>query len=1140
MVSMSPGESGGGAAFGATDGPPSIGLGDIGDAPSASQSGQAPPGDAGIGNPFAPPPTSETAFGVPPPPSGPGAFSPPPPAAPPAAPPPPSLQPEPSDSMPGIAEFNLSGLDAPSLSPDVGVPGEIDLPQPVDRPDLPAPVQRRSPGAPPAPAGAGQPSNLPAPVELNLPAPVELNLPAPVELNLPAPAGSPGASTSNVDLPVPVDLDLPVPVDLDLPMPAGQGLAPAGQGLTPAGQGLTPAGQGLTPAGQDLEPAGQGLTPAGQELEPAGQGLTPANLGLAPAEQGLAPVPGAPGVAPMGPGGALPPGVAGSPAAAAAGVPGVAGALPPPLRGASPANKINPSRAPSRGLMIGLGGLVVVALAGVGIMSSGLLDGPEDPQPGTRGAGGSKPAPTPGAEGVAVDRTPEVVAKLAADTPAGYAEAITLAEAGGDVVGAAEAAYALHFRFGPDPERVTKAAGQLATYQTQKDPFVQRVVGLAALSAGKLDQAEPALVGEDARTRMYRGWLRLAQGRPADALTEAQAALVAMPDDLGALCLKLVAQTKTNPELALAEAATAAKAHPGHLGVLQAQVGIALELGHLRVATTALTTAALPEGASAATKAHLLQLRGDVAAGAGLYAQAATHYKEAQALIPSNTVAGRKRARVLVKANSFAEAEAVTGAILKQTPNEPEAHLLDAEVLIAGGSADRATETLEKVGKALSTDPRVPYLTGQVFAMRLQVEEAQAQFAAARERDATFYKASVDEALLLAKLKKADAAEKLLADARAAAKEGGRNSDLAELHIASAQLLKQQNKPAEAIAALTQALGIAPAHNAAQLQRGVLRIANGAGAEGEADLVAVFDRTGGFPGLASPLGLIYLRDNRVDDLEALVGGQLNGDATPRDLVLIGARLRLLQGKVAEAKALIQVGIANDPSGWEPQMLLSEALIQENDIAGALTAIEKSVPKEPKAEHWLQKGRVYEFNGRHDDARPLYFKATRLDPELHEARFLYGRALETSGEYTGAVRELSTVIAAEGAKTAAWYPEAWMHLGIAQSATGKSAEGIASLEQATKLNNKLGKAWAKLGEQHARNAKHGAAIAALTTATKLGTSADTDWYPDALMNLGRAQQKTGKATQAKATFKKFLDVAAANHSGRAEARRVLGI
>jgi tetratricopeptide (TPR) repeat protein len=361
---------------------------------------------------------------------------------------------------------------------------------------------------------------------------------------------------------------------------------------------------------------------------------------------------------------------------------------------------------------------------------------------------------------------------------------------------------------------------------------------------------------------------------------------------------------------------------------------------------------------------------------------------------------------------------------------------------------------------------------------------------------------------------------------------------VAELWLAKGKLHVKASERNAALEAFDRALEAVPGHNEAQLRRGVLRLEAGQEAEGRADLVELYERTGGYPGLAAPLGRLYVRDGDFEALERLVDDRLSGDATPDELLTVGARLRLHQGRTAHARELLELAIARHPADWEPHMLLAQVLILEGKAAEALAEIERARPPGPEPEQMLQRGKILEFNGRHDDAIPEYQRALGIDPELHEARFLYGRMLHYKGGHAKAISELRKVLDEPRAKAAAWYPEVWLNIGVAQQAQGKHADAIASLEKATALDPKLGEAWAKMGRFHGDRNEHAKAIAALEKAIAVGPE-DAYWYPDALMDLGRAQSKSGKQADAKTSLEQFLELAPPDHTSRAEADRLLG-
>jgi tetratricopeptide (TPR) repeat protein len=955
--------------------------------------------------------------------------------------------------------------------------------------------------APPRPGASARPPGPPA-VPLSFD---EDDLLAPVELDLPAPVADDR-------------LDLPIPVDLAPPPPRGASRSDAG--LTPVGLDVTPAQLGVAPTTLDVTPVQLDVTPS-----LAAHGVAPHDL-PAPAS----------GIAPPRPGQGGPhPGIAAPPGPGPA--PGLATRAPASAGARTPV---------SRGVLIAAGGLLVLGLAGVGILYSGLLD-PEEPEPAVLRSprapdaakandGTEASSPTPRPAGEVAERAPAVLATLARHTPAAYLEAMAASHAAGDAVGAAEAALLLALHYGPSPARATEAAALLEPHARQDAVFVTRVVGLSALVAGDHAAAEAGLAGDDPRAQLYRGWLRLAQGRLDDAKADADAVLSTLPDEVAARGLALAVQAQRDPGAALAaiEAALAKGPHPALHALLAATATAAGQLAVARAAVDAIDPEATDDaGVQAwahAHKARVLAAQGDLDA-------ALAAFDRALALVPQASTTSMDRIRTLVAARRFTQASTAVSTLVRERPQDLEARFLQAEVAIHGGDGDLALQVLDELGAARPEDARVPIGKGEVHAMRFEVDEGQAAFAAARALDPRDVRAAVAEAVLLADAKRLPDALARLETARAEAQAAGRTRDVATLLRAKAELHAKAGERNAALEALERALAAAPGDNEAQLRRGVLRLEAGQAAAGRADLIAVFERTGGYPGLAAPLGHLYVRDGDFEALERLVGDRLRGEGTADDLLTVGARLRLHQGRTADARALLELALVRRPADWEAHMLLAQVLILEGNATEALAEIERSRPPSPQPEQLLQRGKILEFNGRHDDAIPEYQRALAIDPELHEARFLYGRMLRYRGGHAKAVTELRKVADAPRAKAAPWYPEVWLNLGVAQEALGKHRDAIASLEEATTLDPKLGEAWAEAGKFHGYRNENAQAIAALERAIEVGPE-DALWFADALIDLGRAQSKAGKRTAAKPTLERFLATAPADHTSRPEAERLL--
>ncbi len=1020
--------------------------------------------------------------------------------------------------------------------PDVPTP--FDLPAPVDRAatpafrppsDLPAPVERgtsstfkvpsvdlpapsrpvptafRAPEpppfrGPPSPPGGTRPSDG-APrfgTDNNMISIAELDFPSSSDADLPAPAGV-------TDLPRPAGLiDLPKPSEANLPQSAEGGL------LRPAEGGMLTSAEGglLTPAALDVEPAHILPTAAEQALVPAGELPAPKQGGSAAAK------------------------AAGAKAAADVAAVGVD----PMGARRSPAPRAVSGEGGRRPLILAAVGVGLIGLLAGGAWAAGVFDPPSDEVPVTRGGAGSKPKPKPNAPvapaGKAVERAPEVLGQLALDTPAGYAAAIDAAAATGDPVGQAEAALLLHLRFGPDPLRSGQASGWLEPYAKQGEPFVQRVLGLAALAAGALPQAESACADDGPRTRVCRAMIRIAQRRFTDAVTEADAVLATTPSEVIATVLRHEAQAAIDASAELPKIEASLAKLPHHPDLLVVGIHAAVDAGALRKAHAWLAELGPADPSSKSASALRLRLRAELAQAAGATAQAARLYEEVAGLVPDDTASSIARVRSLIAANRVLEAETALRPLLQSRPDDAAVAILAATAKLEAGKGDDALAAVQAIEAKWPGRGDTALVLGQVQAMRLQSEAAQTSFASALQRDPTLVQASIEEARLLATLDRLGDGLAKLDTARKHASDRGDQAAVAQVLRAKAALLDKGGQQTAALAAYDQALEARPNDNAAQLARGLLRLQLGQHDAGRSDLLAVYERTGSFVGLTAPLGRIFVREGTYDQLEALVGDSLDDPDAPTEMLIVGARLRLSQGKTDDAKALLQRVLAVSPNDWETHLLMAQALLDAQEKEEALAEIDRSMPATPSAERHLLRGKILEHLGRYPEARPDYLKALQIDPDLDEARFLYGRQLSRAGESRAAVEELGTVTSHTDR-----FPAAYVDLGRSWRELGEGGKAIAALDRALELDATLYEAYYLRGRAYFDSNEIAKAAASFESACAEAASHEY-WYPEALVFLGRAQARSGKTKAAREAFEKFLAVAPANHASRAEAERQL--
>ncbi|MBV1858597.1 MAG: tetratricopeptide repeat protein, partial [Nannocystaceae bacterium] len=869
-------------------------------------------------------------------------------------------------------------------------------------------------------------------------------------------------------------------------------------------------------AGLDMEPADNLVAPANLDLEPSGTGLSPADMGLESRSAGGL----APKEAGVGPAAGLDPGALG-------GRPGYA-------QPNGPTPRALTDSAGSRKLIYGVAALGLgVALLG-GLYVAGVFDDAPPEASGQRGVTKAKD-PKAGKEGEdkappaqAKDRSAEVLALLDQDTPTGYMQAAKAAQNDGDAVGQAEALLLLHLRYGPDLESAKAGAAAFEPFVKGEEPYVKRVVGLIAIINAQYEPAAAALAGEDPRLATYRALMKLAQEQPEKVAVEVKAAgSLAMGKNLA-----LEAKLASDPDSAFGELKTAAAAAPDHPGLGKLLAEHALARGELRLADDAVSKL-VGDTMPAGFRGQLAAVRGQVAAARGDTRGAMAQFDEALEVTPADAAVLHAKVRAGIDGQLFIPATEAMNALRTIDPDSVDVLLLGVELAVAGGKGDEALASLELLAKLVPDRVEVPFYRGEVQAMRLQVDEAKAEFAKVIDKDPAFHRVALAQAVMLdAARMKVEAVAALDAGvARLREVENGAHK-VAELLTAKARYQIAQGQTTAALVALDRALEASPTDNDAQVLRGNTRMSAGDAAGGKADLLVVYDRTGAYPGLVGPLGRLFVAAGELRQLEALVGDRANESTASGEVKVVAARLRLSQGRPEDAKRLLTEVMASDGNNWEAAMLMAQAVLDIGDPQEALSRIESVRTPKPVAEVFVLKGKILEHNDKHSDARVEYQRAAALDPEHLEARFLHGRLLAYAGQAKQALGELEFVTA----KTDA-FPAAYLNIGRARRDLDKTDDALAAFAKALELDATLLEAQYLSGRIYLERNRLGPAIGAFGAATAV-TAKDEPWYPEAWLFLGRAQDKSGKRKAAKASLQKFLEVAPKNHGSRAAAKRTL--
>ncbi|HVI03903.1 MAG TPA: tetratricopeptide repeat protein, partial [Enhygromyxa sp.] len=799
-----------------------------------------------------------------------------------------------------------------------------------------------------------------------------------------------------------------------------------------------------------------------------------------------------------------------------------------------------PKRDIARYVVYGVLGLAVLVVGGGYVaMEMGLLE-PEPPPPHAQQnkPNDETPTPTPSTD-EPTERSEELLARLDLDTPAAYVQVLTLAADAGDAVAEAEAALLLHFRFGPDPERLARAGQLLAGREGATQPFVRRVIGLGLLAADRHEDALAYFDAEEPRSQLYRAWALLGLERVEEARKAAEAVTAVRANDRGAQLAVLHARFAANPIDGIAAMRQAAAAASNHLALHEALMNAVHSQGRLGEAASIGRKLDLG-AASAAHKAEILRRRAGVAAAQGQLGEAMRLLEQALESDPSSLAAKLARIELWLHNRDFVTLRTEVDVLTREHPTDPEVLKLAARVDLEAGRADDARTWLTQLGELASTDPEVHDILGQAHAYANEVAQARAAFAESRKLDPLYWWATVHEADLLVRDLQPDAALKLLTEQQAALTEQDAKSSsrgrraLAALARHRAVVHRGSGQLEQALTAAEEAIATDASDNDALLLRAQLLGELGQRSAHEEALTELHERTGGYPGLTEPLGKVLLRKNKLAELEALIGEQLDSEDASREILLTGAALRLAQEQAEQARKLAQRVLDRDPTDGRAHLLLGRAMLLEGEYARALDEIQSAQTREgdPEVELWL--GQALEYNARADEARGHYTRALELDPHNLEAAALLGRLFAYEGASRKAIELLQPVVDATND-----YPYAWLAIGLAQRDLNQRVAAVASFQKAQQFDPSLFEAYYQEGRIHNDQNQHSAAVKALQAGVdKALENAQEHQLLDAWRRLGESYYELGRRSEAKTALEEYLKLAPASAAGRREVERLL--
>jgi hypothetical protein len=134
----------------------------------------------------------------------------------------------------------------------------------------------------------------------------------------------------------------------------------------------------------------------------------------------------------------------------------------------------------------------------------------------------------------------------------------------------------------------------------------------------------------------------------------------------------------------------------------------------------------------------------------------------------------------------------------------------------------------------------------------------------------------------------------------------------------------------------------------------------------------------------------------------------------------------------DAELQFQRGFLHEAQGW----------------SGIQAVVERHIASLPLAERARYRPSVRSADAEHADALAAFTKAVQLDPEHHEARIRFGRALILAGDAERASAELAAAL--ERTDNATQQYLALLFLGRAEEQRGRVAEARAAYQEASKL------------------------------------------------------------------------------------------
>jgi tetratricopeptide (TPR) repeat protein len=494
----------------------------------------------------------------------------------------------------------------------------------------------------------------------------------------------------------------------------------------------------------------------------------------------------------------------------------------------------------------------------------------------------------------------------------------------------------------------TGAQGYADAAMLTNDPLVSEEATRLALSVRQWALAKRALTRwqelapKDPGVLQARAWIALGEKRSDDAYVDLDA-IAARADEQS---WRLIAQTLLGAEDKTAAAQLLDRlATSQHLATKErnwvAVSQLAFKLGDKalaqRLADTAVTK--FHGGDSYAWSARLAIDRGDKAAAREKYAEALQRDPK------SLRLRGGYAALLADSGDNAAASRALANGPQDDTTygaRAAYASRADDKVALAALYRELVADTAARSGKRL-------YLMGQIAELVDKRSDALEWYRGINDDDEHWFDAQTREAVLLDQLGHTDQALDFLHQLQAQTVED--SEQLGNAYLLEAEILSRRQRPRDATAVYTRALGTLPDDPRLLYARALLAAEQGRDADAEHDLRRVIEL-------------------KPDDAEAmnalgytLADGSSKGDAKlneARDLIR-----RAIELKPNEAAII-------DSLGWVHYRM--------GDLDASLTQLRRAYEKQPDADIAAHLGEVLWVKGERDEARKVWDEGRRKDPK----------------------------------------------------------------------------------------------------------------------------------------------------------------